>query len=99
MNKSCNQDSYEYYLENVKQDGEELFKLKGWDVQHHYGKITVVGSDGKSYHICDKREGKTDYSKEIWDSYSKAMELGLFHSDTPIGGSLISKDESSEVPQ
>ena len=52
------------------------FEKNGYEVLYRYNKITTeIG--GKTYLICDKKFGKTDYSKEIENSYKDAIKKGV----------------------
>lgn len=62
------------------------FEKNGYEVSHFYNKITTE-IDGKTYLICNKKFGKTDYSEEIENSYKDAIKKGII----PLNKWVISK--------
>ena len=52
------------------------FEKQGYEVRHYYNKITVI-VENTEYLICDKKFGKTNYNKEIEQSWIDAKKKGI----------------------
>jgi len=89
MNKACNENTYLYWVTDVIKDYRELFEINGWKIDDYYIKIIAVSPSGKSFYICDKVGGQTDYSKEIEEAFKKAEKLGLINNSLPSNSSNL----------
>jgi len=54
------------------------FRLAGWDVTYHRDRVTVTDKKGRTYLVCMKRHGGTDYQEELEETRQLLIKQGLF---------------------